>query len=104
VQNLSSCKLKYRGLEFGTTGVHKAFEEIIKEDLANLFGESTINYLDAGEEQERSYIGFIQILQMGFKGVQKLIVQAESICIVERETGKEILIRHSLNAAHGIQK
>jgi hypothetical protein len=104
VQNLSSYKLKHRGLEFGTTGVHKPFDEIIEKELTNLLGESTINYLEADEEQEHSYIGFMHVVPARFKGVEKLSLQRESISIVEKETGKEISIHHSLNAARGVQK
>jgi hypothetical protein len=104
VQNLFSYKLKYRGLEFGTSGVHKPFDEIIKKDITTLLGESTINYLGVGEEQERAFIGFMQIVPSGFKGVQELNVHNQSISIFEKETGVETSIHHSLNAAHGVQK
>ena len=41
-------EIKYKGIEFGTTGVHKPFKEIIMRH-PKIFGENTFSYIDTDE-------------------------------------------------------
>lgn len=50
--------IKYRGLEFGTAGIHKPFGEIIQTGM-ELLGERTVRYLDAGQTTTKSYLSFL---------------------------------------------
>ncbi len=52
-------KIKYRGLEFGTSGMHQPFPVILQHAKNGLFGESVFDYIDAGEIQLKEYYGFL---------------------------------------------
>lgn len=51
--------IKYCGLEFGTTGIHQPFMEILKQGKSTVFNTDTFKYLDAGEAASRRYISFL---------------------------------------------
>ncbi|MEO5603298.1 MAG: hypothetical protein ABIR06_20425 [Cyclobacteriaceae bacterium] len=51
--------IKYCGLEFGTTGIHQPFAEILKQQKAKVFGNDCLKYIDAGESVCRKYISFL---------------------------------------------
>lgn len=81
-------KLQYRGLEFGNTGVHKPFKEIIEKDLLRLLGERTYSFLDAGAEETRKYSCFLKKMLPGFKGVEFIRWEGKELIVSEKETGK----------------
>lgn len=90
-------ELIYRGLEFGNTGIHKPFKEILSNDLLYVLGQPSTGFIDSGEELTYSFYSFIHALPAGFKGVEKIILNTENISILEKETGKIISIDHTLN-------
>lgn len=51
-------RIKYRGLEFGTAGIHKPFGEIIST-ATELLGEKTVQYIDAGQTITKHYLSFL---------------------------------------------
>jgi hypothetical protein len=58
-QHYENDKIQYRGIEFGTAGIHQPFKEIL-DTATTLLGEKTYAYLDAGEIVSKSYLSFIQ--------------------------------------------
>jgi hypothetical protein len=50
-QDFNGDTIRYRGLEFGTTGMHKPYKQIIAEGNHRVFDEDTYKYIDAGETQ-----------------------------------------------------
>lgn len=88
----------YRGLEFGTTGLHQPFNEIIANNLMHISGESTCSYIDAGEIHERSYIGFLMKMTHSFKGVMSVTLKDRKIVIEEKETARAFIISHNIDA------
>jgi hypothetical protein len=66
--------LQYRGMEFGTAGIHQPFKEILETDVA-LFGEKTVAYIDAGEKISKSYLCFLQEVEIDFKGVESIQIK-----------------------------
>lgn len=87
-------ELIYRGLEFGNTGIHKPFNEILSKKLLEVLGVPTFDFIDAGEEHTRSFYSFLHPVQAGFNGVQKVSMNEEKIIIEEKKTGKIITIDH----------
>lgn len=51
--------IRYRGLEFGTSGVHQPFSEIMNAGCFEVFGQKTFNYIDAGEYRTRKFWSFL---------------------------------------------
>lgn len=51
-------RIKYRGLEFGTAGIHQPFGEIINT-ATELLGERTVQYIDAGQTINKHYLSFL---------------------------------------------
>ena len=58
-QHFENGKIKYRGLEFGTTGLHLPFQTIWKNNLFKVLGENTAAYIDAGEKISYEYAAFL---------------------------------------------
>ncbi|RYD91213.1 MAG: hypothetical protein EOP54_22785 [Sphingobacteriales bacterium] len=93
-QQFTGEEITYRGIEFGTTGIHKPFHEIIENDNTRLFGEKTLWHIDAGEEISRSYAAFLIQPGTGFAGVEAISVKNGNISVkpiqgelIELETG-----------------
>jgi hypothetical protein len=76
-----NCKINCRGLEFGTTGIHKPFDEILAAGQTKVLGENTIAYIDAGQEIERSYCSFLLPVTADFKGIKQIILGDGNILI-----------------------
>lgn len=58
-QHSENGKMRYRGLEFGTSGIHAPLEEILRSGNADLLGEKTVRFLGAGESITTRYAGFL---------------------------------------------
>ncbi|BDC50462.1 hypothetical protein F183_A27780 [Bryobacterales bacterium F-183] len=58
-----------RGLEFGTTGLHQPFPEMVRRG-GRMLDRPLFAYIDAGETQERSYTAFLVRTPAGAKGVR----------------------------------
>jgi len=93
-QHFVGGKIKYRGIEFGTTGIHKPFGEILENSNTLLFGEKTLLHIDAGEELSYSYGAFLLQPAHGFTGMDSITVQKGNLVIkpkqcelIELETG-----------------
>ena len=79
-QHLEKDKIKYRGIEFGTAGIHQPLKEIL-DTAATLFGEKTFAYLDAGECITKKYFSFIVNTNADFKGVETITIADNNMLI-----------------------
>lgn len=84
--------IKYRGLEFGTTGLHLPFKTIIENNTLKVLNESTIAYIDAGESVTKDYICFLIPVEKNFKGIERIEVTDEIITTIETVSEKRIEI------------
>ncbi len=64
-----------RGLEFGTTGLHRPFAEMVRLG-GRMLEKPLFAYIDAGETQERAYRGFLRKVDAGVKKVTGVRVNA----------------------------
>ncbi len=83
--------LQYRGIEFGTAGIHKPFNEIL-DDAPVLLGEKTYRYIDAGEKQTRGWISFIMATGDDFTGTQSIAFKNNNICITPYNGMPELIL------------
>jgi hypothetical protein len=90
--------IRFRGLEFGTTGMHKSYKEIIEEGNHRVFGEDSYKYIDAGETQSRSYLAFMSETPAGFTGAGDVNFENDKLTITDTTTGKQITIQTTLKA------
>ncbi len=91
-QHFENDVIKYRGLEFGNTGLHQPFKNIIANNQLELFGEKTVSWIDAGETVTREYVSFLYQVDKAFKGVDKLMIKDKMLCFTENITGTQINI------------
>lgn len=84
--------IKYRGLEFGTTGLHLPFKTIIENNTLKILNESTIAYIDAGESVIKDYVCFLIPVEKNFKGIERIEVTDEIITTIETVSEKRIEI------------
>jgi len=82
--------IKYRGLEFGTTGLHQPFKNIIESNNLEIFNERTAAYIDAGEQVTKDYAFFLSPVNKDFKAVEKIEVRNGMISVIENETKDHI--------------
>ncbi|MDA1068805.1 MAG: hypothetical protein O3C43_20155 [Verrucomicrobia bacterium] len=75
-----------RGLEFGTTGLHKPGHDLVAK--GKIFDHSLYRYIDADETQEFSYALFLLEVPEDFKGVADLTYRDGELTLVENK-GKE---------------
>ena len=100
-QHWSDDKLIYRGLEFGTAGVHQPYNEILNT-ATHLFGEKTFEYIDANESITKKYFSFLCKTKQNFTEVVQVNVDDHSIII---QTGNESLVLEtSFNIQHELYK
>ena len=83
-QHWNDNKLVYRGIEFGTTGIHEPFEKIINT-ATELFGEKTLAYINAGESVHKKYFSFIYKTEEDLSDIENVTVNADCINIKTRE-------------------
>ncbi len=88
----SAGQIRYRGLEFGTTGMHQPFHQILEAGHTHLFGEKTIAFLDAGEKVSRSYLSFLLQVSPGFKGVEDIRMEGNQLLLQEINQGENMYI------------
>jgi len=82
--------IQYRGIEFGTAGIHQPFNKIINTATA-VFGEKTFSYIDAGETITKNYFSFLYQTQSTFEGVEAATI--EEGFIVLQSKGKTINLK-----------
>lgn len=81
-RHVENGKPAFRGLEFGTTGLHQPFPVLVKK--GRIFDLPLYRYLDAGESVTRSYAAFLVRTPEGFRGVRSLRREGDSLVITGR--------------------
>lgn len=76
-QHWEEDRIKYRGIEFGTAGIHQPFKKILETGV-QLFGEKTVEYIDAGESVGRNYLSFLLEMAGDGGGVEQVKIDPES--------------------------
>lgn len=76
-------KLWAKGLEFGTTGIGRSYQELLSVDT-RFHGRSSFFFLDATETVEKSYICFQLKIPAGFSGVKSVVLKDGVISVVEK--------------------
>ena len=71
--------IRYRGLEFGTTGIHQSIDKIHAAGYTKLFNEPTVMVMDAGDQRYFAYTAFLLEPPAGFKGMQTMHIGREGI-------------------------
>jgi hypothetical protein len=90
-------KLWAKGLEFGTTGVGKSYQDLLAVDT-RFHGRSSFFFLDATETVEKSYISFEMEIPEDFKGVESFVLGKTGINIIEKTvTGRSFKIETNLS-------
>jgi len=94
-QHWNETEMLYRGIEFGTAGIHQPFPEILNT-ATQLFGEKTFAYIDAGETVCKKYLAFIYKTGNDFTGTENITAAANCIEIKTKEN-KIIKLATSIN-------
>lgn len=75
-------KPAYRGLEFGTTGLHQPFSTLVAK--GRIFDHPLTAYLDAGESVTRSYALFLFRTPADYQGVARVTYADGRLTLRER--------------------
>jgi hypothetical protein len=77
-------RIKYCGLEFGTTGLHQPFMEIMKQEKSTVFNNHTFHYIDAGDVVRRKYLSFLIETPSDFREIESVHIHNGSLCIKQK--------------------
>lgn len=83
-QDWEGDRIRYRGIEFGTTGIHKPFHLVLADNNTRVFGEPTIGFIDAGEKVCRHYLSFLHKTDPDFTGIDKLTIIRDQIVMTSK--------------------
>ena len=78
----SSGRVAARGLEFGTTGLHQPYAELVR--VGRILGKSIYEYIDANETVEKSYLAFLVKIPHDFEGVAEISYSKGKLELIER--------------------
>ncbi len=79
-QHYNQGTIQYRGIEFGTAGIHQPFNQIINT-ATTVFGEKTFSYIDAGETITKNYYSFLHPTESTFEGVKAATIEDGNIVL-----------------------
>lgn len=91
-QHFEDGKIKYRGLEFGTTGIHQSFKNIIGKKLLRVLNERTALFIDAGERQSFEYAGFLIKTAKPFASVKNIEISNDEIYVTASKSNEKIYV------------
>ena len=78
----SNGRVAARGLEFGTTGIHQPYAELVR--VGRILGRSIYEYIDANETVEKSYMSFLVKIPHDFQGVAEINYNDGRLELIER--------------------
>ena len=80
-----------KGLEFGTTGIGRSYQDLLAVDT-RFHGQLSFFFLDAGEVVEKSFLCFQVAIPADYRGVERVEVFDGRIVINEKETGGVLVV------------
>lgn len=83
---MSNGKVAARGLEFGTTGLHQPYAELVR--VGRILGRSLYEYIDANATVEKSYLAFLVKIPHDFEGVAEISYGEGKLELIERRVQK----------------
>ncbi len=84
-QHYNEGSIQYRGIEFGTAGIHQPFNEIINTATV-VFGEKTLSYIDAGESITKNYCSFLYETDSKFEGIDHATIE-DGFIVLQSKSG-----------------
>lgn len=75
-----------KGLEFGTTGVGKSYQELLAADT-RFKGQASYFFLDAGEKISKSYYCFLTRLPANVRSIDAIGITANHFELLDKSTG-----------------
>ena len=72
-----------KGLEFGTSGIGRSYQELLSVDT-RFHGVPSFEILDARDKIEKSFIGFFFPVEKGFDGVKDVLVKDDELHIIPK--------------------
>jgi hypothetical protein len=85
-------RVKSRGLEFGTTGLHQPFGILVGR--GRIFNRPLFSFIDAGASVSRDYMMFVAAVPRGYAGVARIVVDKKQsqLVLFERAPGKRRIV------------
>ena len=81
-------RVKSRGLEFGTTGLHQPYSTLVAQ--GKIFDRPLYTFIDAGQSTTREYMVFVTEVPANYAGVHRLVVgdNKDELVLWEQAPGK----------------
>ncbi len=80
-------KVKAKGLEFGTTGIGRSYEDLVMNDT-RFYGQTSYEFIDAGESVSKQYYCFLMPTNSNDVEVQNIVLTHEELQVELLEKGK----------------
>jgi hypothetical protein len=84
-----------KGLEFGTTGIGRSYEELLSANT-KFQGHNSFEYIDAGERITKSFTAFLLQIPKDFTQVDQISIRDNQLVIEEGHQGQNRLYQLSL--------
>jgi hypothetical protein len=81
-RSLREGKVAARGLEFGTTGYHQPFPQLV--EAGRILDRPLFHYIDASQTVGRSYAVFLAKIPIDYRGVERITYAQEQLTLSER--------------------
>lgn len=86
-----------KGLEFGTTGIGRPYPELVATNTS-FHDKNSYTFIDAGQQQTRSFLCFFTQVPDNYKGVKQVILKSDHLEVWEDDpNSRSILLPLSLN-------
>ena len=69
-----------KGLEFGTTGIGRPYQDLLAVDT-RFHGYNSFEFLDAGEEVEKSFYGFLIKIERDIQGIISISINEKTLIL-----------------------
>lgn len=102
-QDWSDDQIRYWGIEFGTSGIHKPFDQILADNNSIVFEENTFRFIDAGESICCSYISFLHHVNDDLEGIDDIRIENENI-VIKAKGGNQKMDVHEIDIRSILKK
>lgn len=91
-QDYHQGKIRYRGLEFGTTGIHQPFDVMLQNNKIEIFDKPVFEFIDAGQTTKKEYLCFLVKPDFKISSVKSISMKDADVIIKFSNAKRELVI------------
>lgn len=91
-QDYHQGKIRYRGLEFGTSGIHQPFHIMLQNNKIKIFDTPVFEFIDAGQTTKKEYLCFLVKPDFKISSVKSISMNDADVIIKFSNAKRELVI------------